>query len=43
MDEKLRGLVRRLSLTSPDLHQWLGLVRQILWKLQHPNTLPPQE
>jgi tRNA/rRNA methyltransferase len=43
MDEKLRGLVRRLSLTSPDLHQWLGLVRQILWKLQHPNTPPPQE
>jgi tRNA/rRNA methyltransferase len=43
MDEKLRSLVRRLALTSPDLHQWLGLVRQILWKLQHPNTPPPQE
>jgi len=43
MDEKLRSLVKRLSLSSPDLHQWLGLVRQILWKLQHPNTPPPQE
>jgi tRNA/rRNA methyltransferase len=36
MDEKLRGLVQRLALTSPDLHQWLGLVRQILWKLENP-------
>ena len=43
MEDKLRGLVRRLSLKSPDLHQWLGLVRQLLWKLQNPNTPPAPE
>jgi tRNA/rRNA methyltransferase len=37
MEDKVRGLVQRLALTSPDLHQWLGLVRQILWKLEHPG------
>jgi TrmH family RNA methyltransferase len=32
LEEKVRRLVRRLQLTAPDLHEWLGLLRQILWK-----------
>lgn len=34
MEEKVRRLVRHLTLTRSDLHEWLGLVRQLLWKLQ---------
>jgi tRNA/rRNA methyltransferase len=32
LEEKIRRLVRRLQLTAPDLHEWLGLLRRILWK-----------
>lgn len=32
VEEAVRRLVRRLQLTTPDLRQWLGLLRQILWK-----------
>lgn len=32
LEEKVRRLVRRLQLTAQDLHEWLGLLRQILWK-----------
>lgn len=31
---KLRHLVRRLALTSHDAETWLGMTRQILWKLR---------
>ncbi len=31
---KLRHLVRRLVLTSHDAETWLGMMRQILWKLR---------
>lgn len=34
LEEKIRRLVRRLQLTAPDLHEWLGLLRQILWKIR---------
>jgi len=33
-DEKVRRLVRRLNLRAPDAQLWLGMWRQILWKLQ---------
>jgi TrmH family RNA methyltransferase len=33
--EKVRRLVRRLSLTSGDAELVLGMLRQILWKLRH--------
>jgi len=47
IEEKVRRLVRDLPLTPSDLNEWLGLVRQILWKLHHRETSavhehPPQ-
>lgn len=33
-EEKLRRLLRRLPLTVDDVHEWLGLLRQIEWKLE---------
>lgn len=33
-EEKTRRLVRRLQLTSADTDVWLGMLRQILWKLR---------
>jgi tRNA/rRNA methyltransferase len=30
---KLRRLVRRMDLSARDAEAWLGMVRQILWKL----------
>lgn len=36
-EEKVRRLVRRLHLTTPDLHEWLGLLRQVLWKARDAN------
>jgi len=38
MEEKVRRLVRDLPIRSSDLNEWLGLVRQILWKLRKPGT-----
>jgi len=43
MEEKVRRLVRHLALTPSDLHQWLGLLRQLLWKLRATKNPPPQE
>jgi tRNA C32,U32 (ribose-2'-O)-methylase TrmJ len=34
MEEKIRRLVLPLALTAPDLREWLGLLRQLLWKLR---------
>jgi TrmH family RNA methyltransferase len=33
-EEKLRRMVRRLDLSSADAEVWLGMLRQILWKLE---------
>jgi TrmH family RNA methyltransferase len=33
-DEKIRRLVRRLNLSSPDAELWLGMLRQMRWKLK---------
>lgn len=32
---KLRRLVRRLAIPASDAETWLGMLRQILWKLKH--------
>ena len=33
-DEKARRLLRRLPLTRSEAHQWMGVLRKILWKLR---------
>ncbi len=33
-DEKVRRMVRRLDLSSSDAKVWLGMLRQILWKMK---------
>jgi tRNA/rRNA methyltransferase len=33
VEEKLRRLLRRMHLRHDDAVMWLGMVRQILWKL----------
>ena len=41
---KTRRLVRRMNLTAHDAEVWLGMLRQIRWKLTssaHPNAPPP--
>ena len=42
MENKVRRLVRHLTLPPSDLHHWLGLIRQLLWKLRATQR-PPQE
>lgn len=34
MEEKVRRLIRRLNLTASDAETWMGMLRQILWKLK---------
>lgn len=34
---KIRRLVRRLNLPASDAETWLGILRQILWKLRQPS------
>lgn len=34
IEEKVRRLVRHLTFTRADLSEWLGLLRQLLWKLR---------
>jgi tRNA/rRNA methyltransferase len=36
-EEKMRRLMRRMNLSAKDGEVWLGLLRQILWKLRHPS------
>ena len=36
-DEKVRRLVRRLEIPAKDVPVILGMLRQILWKLQEPK------
>jgi tRNA/rRNA methyltransferase len=33
-EEKIRRLVRRMNLNTRDSELWLGMLRQILWKLR---------
>jgi TrmH family RNA methyltransferase len=39
-DDRIRRLVRRLKLPSRDADMWTGIMRQIVWKLNHSG---PQE
>jgi tRNA/rRNA methyltransferase len=32
---KVRRLVRRMGLPASDAEAWLGILRQILWKMKH--------
>jgi len=34
-ENKVRRMVRRLRITDPDAAMWLGMLRQILWKLRN--------
>ena len=43
METKVRRLVRHLALTPSDLHHWLGLLRQLLWKLRATKGPPPRD
>jgi tRNA C32,U32 (ribose-2'-O)-methylase TrmJ len=36
---KVRRLVRRLGLPGPDAETWLGMLRQILWKMNQNSRL----
>ena len=40
-EEKLRRLVRRMSLNTRDAELWLGMLRQLLWKLRAGQNDPP--
>jgi tRNA/rRNA methyltransferase len=33
-EEKILRLVRRLNLSAEDAQVWLGILRQILWKIR---------
>jgi len=35
-ENKIRRMVKRLDLSSRDAYIWLGMLRQILWKINHP-------
>jgi TrmH family RNA methyltransferase len=37
-DDRIRRLVRRLKLPSRDADMWTGIMRQIVWKLNHPGS-----
>jgi len=39
-DDRIRRLVRRLKLPQRDADMWTGIMRQIVWKLNHPT--PPK-
>jgi tRNA/rRNA methyltransferase len=34
---KLRRLIRRLGMPASDVETWLGMLRQILWKIKQPS------
>lgn len=38
-EQKIRRMIRRLQLTESDAQVWLGMTRQILWKLRSPKGL----
>jgi len=37
-EEKIRRMVRRLALSSADAELWLGMLRQMLWKMKPSNS-----
>ena len=37
-EEKIRRMVRRLKLSSADAELWLGMLRQMLWKMKPPGN-----
>jgi tRNA/rRNA methyltransferase len=39
-EERVRRLVKRLRLQSRDMPSWLGILRQIVWKLKTPGGGP---
>jgi TrmH family RNA methyltransferase len=39
-EQRIRRLVRRLHLPQQDATMWLGIFRQIVWKLHHPDSPP---
>jgi tRNA/rRNA methyltransferase len=39
-EERVRRLVRRLRLPAQDMASWLGILRQIVWKLGTPAAKP---
>jgi tRNA/rRNA methyltransferase len=40
VDERIRRLVRRLKLPARDSELWLGMMRQILWKIKSGERSP---
>jgi tRNA/rRNA methyltransferase len=36
--ERVRRMVRRLNLSSRDAELWLGMLRQMMWKIRGSNT-----
>ncbi len=38
LEEKVRRFTRRINLREADLPLWLGMLRQVLWKLRNPNA-----
>ena len=37
-EEKIRRMVRRMELSSSDAELWLGILRQMLWKMKTPEN-----
>lgn len=37
-EEKIRRMVRRLELSSADAELWLGMLRQMLWRMKPPSN-----
>jgi TrmH family RNA methyltransferase len=37
-EEKVRRMIRRLELSSADAEVWLGMLRQMLWKIKLPSA-----
>jgi TrmH family RNA methyltransferase len=42
-EQRIRRLVRRLNLPPQDALMWLGIFRQIVWKLHHPEAASRKE
>jgi tRNA/rRNA methyltransferase len=38
-ERKIRRMVHRLGLTAEDARMWLGMTRQLLWKLHQPAAI----
>jgi tRNA C32,U32 (ribose-2'-O)-methylase TrmJ len=34
---RLRNLINRLAIPAPDAKTWQGILRQIQWKINHPE------